>query len=129
MAYNPKYCSPSVVPQFIPCFTRKQVLKKLVVFSFQKTTAKPKLKTKHGFLFHCSLVNYKGKTFFSGSTWGEFAKVYKFVVGMKLHFDISTHGPIIKVDLDNDPIVHPCECFETHVPCLCVDLQLIVSLK
>jgi len=89
---------------------------------------RPKLKTKHGFLFHCSLVNCKGKPFFSGSTWGEFAKIYKFIVGMKLHFDISTHGPIIKVDLDNDPIVHPCECFETHVPCLCVDLQLIVSL-
>ena len=118
MAYNAKYCS---LPHFIPCFIRKQVLKKLGVFSVQKTTSKPNLKTKHGFLFHCSLVNYKGKTLFSGSTWGEFAKVYKFEVGMKLHFDITTHGPIIKVDLDNDPIVHPCDCFEQTLFLVCVE--------
>lgn len=93
--------------QLIPCFTRDYFLKKLDVAKFHETKVKAQILTEDGSNFLVIVTNEKGRTFFIGPTWREFAKSYRLQVGTELYMDISKPGPEIPVDLPLLPVTHP----------------------
>ena len=96
--------------QCIPCFARDELLKKLSINRSVKTTVHVLLKTRENFYFLCRIRNEEDRTFFTGRTWKEFAKVYQLKVGMEMSLGLGGKPKRhLRVHLSTDPITHPCK--------------------
>lgn len=106
----------NIFTQYIPCFARTAVLRKVGIRRNEYTRVRVFLKTTHGFLWGSWLNNVKGRSFLDGQTWAEFCTCYDLKPGIKMFLDLDStemgdhgRGMNIPVTLPPEvlPLVHP----------------------
>ena len=68
------------------------------------------LETREGLCFLCRIRNEEDRTFFTGCTWKEFAKVYQLEIDMEMSLRLGGKPKCyLRVRFSIDPITHLCK--------------------
>ena len=104
-------CRFSCIFPIRPLLYQRIFLEKFGIATSERKDFKVKLSTEEGFKFNVRVTNSQERTFFAGTQWKEFIRVYSLSMGDELVFSLDEEGSSIPVTSTHQPIFHPCMLF------------------